>query len=206
VGDALAGSAARMAEWERSFKHAAREHARLLDADERGGKDSSVFTGAGAGADGSQADDPVAHAAGALHALASDVGAFESWALRSELAAHEAVEAMLDVFDTAMGELRAAKVANHETFFRAAEAAEGVFSEGLAKQGAFGETEEKGDGESTPPPLCVWGAPPAHRPAAAPLLSLQPHTHIPFPLPSPSPPPTRSRAECRRRCRGSPAP
>ena len=53
--------------------------------------------------------------------------------MRLELETHESVEAMLDAYDTSMVELRAAKVASHESFFRALEAAEGVFSETLLK-------------------------------------------------------------------------
>lgn len=42
---------------------------------------------------------------------------------------------MLDMFDSALAELRVTKLALQETFFRAVEAAEGVFTEALSKAG-----------------------------------------------------------------------
>lgn len=53
--------------------------------------------------------------------------------LRREVAAHEAVEAMLDVLESAVLELRGVKLAQHDVFFRALEAAVALFTDGLAK-------------------------------------------------------------------------
>lgn len=67
-----------------------------------------------------------------LHASAE--GLYESL-LRREMTCHESIEGMLDIFDSAMGELRAAKLALHDAFFRALEGQVSLFTEGLSKHG-----------------------------------------------------------------------
>jgi hypothetical protein len=133
TAQAHADTAARVKDWERRFKHASRD---LYDAEQyatsraagaaaapaAGGKKGD----AGGGKSESAAEDE-------LRQLLADAAALEAWAVRLELETHESVEAMLDAFETAMVELRAAKVANHETFFRAVEASEGVFTDALQK-------------------------------------------------------------------------
>lgn len=64
--------------------------------------------------------------------------------LRKEVATHETVEAMMDVFDSAMAELRAAKLVQHDVFFRALEGQVAMFAEGIQKHGQCAPTRERG--------------------------------------------------------------
>jgi hypothetical protein len=135
VEAAHADTAAAVADWERKFKHAARDAAEAAAAlaEDReltryGGTAAPVAAGAKSVAQ------RVAESRAALAQLAQEAQQVEARAVRLELGVHESIEAMLDTFDTAMVELRTAKVANHESFYRALEAAEGVFSEAVQKQ------------------------------------------------------------------------
>ena len=135
VDAAHAETAAAAAEWERAFKHAAREAAETaaaLAADREltryGGTSAPVAPGA------RTVPQRVADSRRALAALVEQAQAIEARGVRLELGVHEAVEAMLDTFDTAMVELRTAKVANHESYYRVLETAAGAFTEAVQKQ------------------------------------------------------------------------
>ena len=54
-------------------------------------------------------------------------------AIVTELDVHESIEAMLDMFDSCLGELRAGKLAMHEVFFRGVEGANVDFADAVSK-------------------------------------------------------------------------
>lgn len=76
---------------------------------------------------------PPAAVAALVARLSADAAAMGDGLLRREVAAHEAVEAMLDVLESAVLELRGVKLAQHDVFFRALEAAVALFTDGLGK-------------------------------------------------------------------------
>lgn len=80
----------------------------------------------------------VAEAAAALTAasltlLRQEAQTIAHDAIVAELDVHESIETMLDMFDSSLGELRAAKLAMHEVFFRGVEGANVGFAETVSK-------------------------------------------------------------------------
>jgi len=143
INEALNNTNDRLIEWEKTFKHAARAYKNAINDFEihhhHGNFD--IANRHNNNNDAHLHDPIVSSTMEGLKVLINDVDKFESWALSTELTTHETVEAMLDVYDTAMVELKGAKVANHEGYFRAAESFEAVFSENLTKLSKYIEKD-----------------------------------------------------------------
>ncbi len=142
VNDTLNGTNQRLIEWEKSFKLATRTYKQSIENFENHHNHSHTLELPGRNTNANiheqlLHDPSFQESSKVLHTLLTDIDGFESWSLRQEMTTHEAIEAMLDVYDTAMVELKAAKVGNHEGYFRAAESFETVFSEGLGKLGKY---------------------------------------------------------------------
>jgi hypothetical protein len=68
--------------------------------------------------------------------LVADISAVADDLLRKEIDTHESVEAMMDVYESAIGELKGAKLVLLDVFFRALENRNALFTDGLQKHGA----------------------------------------------------------------------
>ena len=128
---------AEMDSWEADFVSAAREHRLRLDGIEAM---SATTTSANAPRQRAAVRNAIAaaEAAAALTAatltLLRDRSQVTSHdAIVAELDVHEAIEAMLDMFDSSLSELRASKLAMHEVFFRGVEGSNVGFTESVSK-------------------------------------------------------------------------